>query len=136
VASSYANFSTAFYTKTNVSGVVGSGKLSGIYEGKAPSGTNYPFGIFNLQGAAPIEYAFNATPVLERWYLQMRVYAENALSAENLLDTWIATLGNTLTVTGFTVEWLAKRNRLAPTDQMVSDRYVYGRGQLIEVGIS
>jgi hypothetical protein len=136
VASSYANFCTAFYSKTNVSGVVGSGKLSGIYEGRAPQGTPHPFGVFNLQGAEPNQYAFNVTPVLEVFYLQMRVYAENAKSAEDLLDTWIATLGNTLTVTGYTVEWMAKQNRLPPIDQLIDGRYIFGRGQLIAVKLS
>ena len=135
MASSYANFATAFYTKTNVSAVVGSGKLSGIFEGKAPVGQAYPFGVFNLQAAEPVVYAFQVNPLLEVFYLQMRVYSEHK-DAESLLDTWIATLGTSLTVSGYTVEWLAKQNRLPPIDQLIDGRYIYGRGSLITVQMS
>lgn len=136
MASAYANFSTALYTKTNVSAVVGSGKLSGIFESKAPQGQAYPFGVWNMQGASPIDYAFDVTPVSRVFYIQMRVYASNQMQAENLLATWVATLGNSLTVTGFTVEWLAEQNALPPTDALEASGYVYGRGTLIKVGLS
>ena len=141
MASSYANFITAFYSKTNVSAVVDTAdatKLYGIYDGKAISGipVGRMWGIYNLQGAEKLQYAFNSTRILEVLYIQLRVYAENAKNAENLLATWISTLGNTLTVTGFTVEWIAEDNRLPPIDQLISDRYVFGRGTLIKVGMS
>jgi hypothetical protein len=133
VASSYSAVAAAIYTKTNVSGVVGTGKLSGIYEGKAPQGTAYPYGVFNLQGASPVQYAFNVTPVLQEAFIQFRVYAESQEAAHTLLDAWIATLGNTLTVTGFTTEWLAVQNDLPPTDQLITGRYIYGRGTLVRI---
>jgi hypothetical protein len=133
VASSYPNFSTAFYTKTNVSAVVGSGKLTGIFEGKAPQGTNYPFGVWNFQGGEPVLYGFNTTQLAEGFYLQMRVYAKNQAQAHTLLATWISTLGNSLTVTGFTIGWLARHSDLPPIDQLVADEYIFGRGALIAV---
>jgi hypothetical protein len=43
------------------------------------------------------------------------------------------TLGNTLTVTGFTTEWLAVQNDLPPTDQLIAGRYIYGRGTLVRI---
>ena len=135
MASSYANFATAFYTKTNVSAVVGTGKLSGIFEGRAPSGQDLPYGTFNLQAAEKIQYAFSQTRIIEVLYVQLRVYSEHK-DAESLLATWVSTLGNALTVSGFTVEWIAEDGRLPPTDQIVSDRYVYGRGTLIKVALS
>jgi hypothetical protein len=123
VASSYSAVAAAIYTKTNVSGVVGSGKLSGIYEGKAPEGTSYPFGVFNLQGAPPVTYAFNVTQILQQHLIQLRVYAESPEAAHANLNTWLATLGNTLTVTGFTTAWLALENDLPP-NQLISGRYM------------
>ncbi len=126
---------TAFYTKTNVSAVVGSGKLSGIYEGKAPANTAYPFGIFNWQGWKPIEYTMGLGTALEYGFLQMRVYAENQKQAEDLLNVWAATLGNALTISGGTVSWLARAYDLPPNDQQINDRYVFGRGTLIGIGI-
>jgi len=131
VASSYAAVAAAIFTKTNTTAVVTSGKLSGIYEGKAPDETPYPFGIFNLQGAPPITYTMGVTQVLEELLIQFRVYAESPETAHANLDNWIATLGNALTVTGFTTGWLAIQNALPPIDQLIVDRYVYGRGILI-----
>ena len=122
---------TAIFTKTNTTAVVTSGKLSGIYEGKAADGTAYPFGIFNLQGAPPITYTMGVTQVLEELLIQFRVYAESPEQAHTNLDNWLATLGNSLTVTGFTTGWLAIQNALPPIDQLIVDRYVYGRGILI-----
>jgi hypothetical protein len=78
-------------------------------------------------------YAFNVTPVLQEAFIQFRVYAESPEAAHTLLDAWIATLGNTLTVTGFTTEWCAVANDLPPTDQLITGRYIYGRGTLIEI---
>ena len=138
MASSYANFKTALYTKTNVSGLVdvnNSAKLYGIYEGKAtvaiPVGRAY--GIFNFQGAEEVVYGFNATQLAEPFYIQLRVYSENALAADNLVDTWVSTLGTSLTVTGFTIGWLQRQNDLPPTDQQLDNRYIFGRGRLIKV---
>jgi hypothetical protein len=131
VASSYANFTTAFLTKTNVSAVVGSGKLSGIFEGKAPAKQAKPYGIYNLQAASPITYGFNVTQLAETNFIQLRVYADTPETAHTNLDNWVATLGNSLTVTGFTIGWLARENDLPPTDQLIAGEYVYGRGCLI-----
>ena len=134
MGSSYSAVSAAIFAKTNVSGVVGSGKLSGIWEGKAPQNTAYPFGVFNLQGAPPVTYAFNVTEVLQEHLIQFRVYAETPEAAHTNLDAWIATLGNDLTVTGFTTAWLARELDLPPTDQLIAGRYVYGRGALVRIG--
>jgi hypothetical protein len=124
---------TAIFSKTNVSAVVGSGKLSAIYEGKALAGAIFPYGIFNRQASEPVVYAFNVTQILEGDFWQFRVYAESQSVAETLLNTWITTLGTSLTLTGNTVGWCARVNDLPPTDQQLNDRFIYGRGALVLV---
>jgi hypothetical protein len=123
----------ALYTKTNVSAVVGGGKLSGIYADKAPANATLPYGVFNRQASEPIQYTFGPTAVLESDLWQLRVYSESQKTAEDLLVAWVNTLGNTLTLSGNTVQWLAKVNDLPPNDQQQSDRYIYGRGALIRI---
>jgi hypothetical protein len=123
----------ALFTKTNVSAVVGSGKLTAIYADKAPASAVLPYGVFNRQASAPITYAFGPTAVLEDDFWQLRVYSESQKTAEDLLVVWVNTLGNDLTLSGATVRWLAKVNDLPNTDQQQADRYVYGRGTLIRI---
>jgi hypothetical protein len=124
---------TAIYTKTNVSAVVGSGKLSAIYADKAPANAVLPYGVYNRQASFPITYAFGPTAVLEDDLWQFRVYADAQKTAEDLLIVWVNTLGNDLTLSGSTVRWLARVNDLPPTDQQQSDRYIFGRGTLIRI---
>jgi hypothetical protein len=126
----------AIYTKTNVGAVVGSGKLSAIYADKAPSNVVLPYGVFNRQASSPITYAFGYTQVLEDDLWQLRVYSESQKTAEDLLVVWVNTLGNSLTISGNTVEWIAKVQDLPNTDQQQSDRYIYGRGALIRIASS
>lgn len=126
----------AIYTKTNVGAVVGSGKLSGIYADKAPANAVMPYGVFNRQASSPITYAFNYTPVLEDDLWQLRVYSESQKTAEDLLVVWVNTLGNSLTLSGSTVEWIAKVNDLPNTDQQQADRYIFGRGCLVRIAAS
>ncbi len=123
----------AIFTKTNVSAVVGSGKLTAIYADKAPATAVLPYGVFNRQAAENILYAMNETPVSERDYWQFRVYSEAQKTAEDLLVVWVNTLGITLTISGNTVERCVKRGDLPNTDQQQIDRYVFGRGALIEI---
>ena len=123
----------AIYTKTNVSAVVGSGKLSGIYEGKAPAGAALPYGVFNRQASAPVQYTFGGTIADETDFWQFRVYAEAQSTAESLLNAWVSTLGGSLTLTGNTVTWCKREQDLPATDQQQSDRYVFGRGALIRI---
>lgn len=131
----------AIFAKTNVSAVVGSGKLTAIYADKAPESAVFPYGVFNRQASEPIEYAFNQTQILESDFWQFRVYADEDSSttkepqelAEDLLAQWISTLGTSLTLTGNTVVWLARSNDLPNTDQQQKNRYVYGRGTLVRI---
>lgn len=131
----------AIFAKTNVSGVVGSGKLSAIYADKAPEGAVFPYGVFNRQGSEPVQYAFNVTQIIEGDFWQFRVYADEDTSttkepqelAEDLLAVWVSTLGNTLTLTGNTVVWCARSNDLPNNDQQQTDRFIYGRGTLINI---
>lgn len=129
---------TAIYAKTNVTAVVdpaNTTKLYGIYEGKAISGipTGRAYGIFNRQASEPVQYAFNVTQILESDLWQFRVYAESQSVAESLLNTWITTLGTSLTIAGNEVVWCAKSNDLPPLDQQLNDRYIFGRGTLVKI---
>lgn len=131
----------AIFAKTNVGAVVGSGKLSAIYADKAPESAVLPYGVFNRQGSEPVQYAFNVTQILESDLWQFRVYADEDSSttkepqelAEDLLAVWISTLGITLTLTGNTVVWCARSVDLVNNDQQQADRFVYGRGTLVNI---
>lgn len=127
----------ALFAKTNVSALVDTAdaaKLYGIYEGKAPS--NIPadraFGVFNRQASAPVVYTLSSLAD-ETDFWQLRVYANAQSVAEGLLNTWVSTLGESLTISGNTVTWCKRVNDLPATDQQQSDRYVYGRGALIRI---
>jgi hypothetical protein len=124
---------TAIYAKTNVGTVVGSGKLTGIFADKAPATQSFPYGIFNRQASEPVQYAFNVTQILESDLWQFRVYAVSQSQAETLLTAWLNALGNAFTLTGNTVVWCARVNDLPPTDQQLTDSYVYGRGALVSI---
>ena len=124
---------TAIYTKTNVSAVVGSGKLSAIYADKAPSNAVLPYGVFNRQASAPVSYTFSGAIAEESDFWQLRVYSEAQSTAASLLNTWVSTLGDTLTLSGNTVMWCRRTNDLPNNDQQQTDRYVYGRGALIRI---
>ncbi len=122
----------AIYTKTNVSAVVGSGKLTAIYADKAPATAVFPYGVFNRQASAPVVYTFS-TLADETDFWQFRVYSEAQSTADSLLTAWLNTLGESLTLTGNTVTWCKRENDLPNTDQQQSDRYIFGRGALIRI---
>lgn len=131
----------ALFSKTNVSAVVGSGKLTAIYGDKAPENATLPYGVFNRQASEPITYAFNVTQKLESDLWQLRVYADEDSSttkepqelAEDLLAVWVSTLGTSLTISGNTVVWCARVNDLPNNDQQQNNRFIYGRGTLIRI---
>lgn len=127
----------ALYTKTNVSALVdtaNAAKLYGIYEGKAqPVPVDRAYGIFNQQGHVPVVYTLGGTLADETVFWQLRVYANAQSVAESLLNLWVSTLGDSLTLTGNTVTWCKRENDLPPTDQQLIDRYVFGRGALIRI---
>ena len=123
----------ALFTKTNVSAVVGSGKLTAIYADKAPASAVYPYGVFNRQASSPVTYSMGQTLLLEDDLWQLRVFSEAQKTSEDLLVAWYGTLGTTLTLSGNTVVWCARENDLPPVDQQLNDRWIYGRGALIRI---
>lgn len=129
---------TAFYAKTNVSALVdpsSTAKLYGIYEGNAIAGipTDRAYGVFNRQAISPVVYAMGQNRKSESDYWQLRVYANAQSVAESLLNLWVSTLGTTLTISGGTVERVWRERDLPPTDQQLTDRYIFGRGALIGI---
>lgn len=135
----------AIFAKANVSAVVGSGKLTAIYESKAPEDATLPYGIFQRQGPGPVTYGFGTstapTTHLENDLWLFKVLADEDSSttkepqefASDMADTWKSTLGNTLTLTGATVRWMAWFADMPPYEEQVTDRQVYHRGFLMRI---
>jgi hypothetical protein len=116
--------------------VANAAKLYGIYEGKAEAKipVDRAYGIYNRQAPSPVTYAFNESRKLEKDYWQLRVYANAQSTAEAFLNLWVSTLGTTLTLAGGSVaERVIRFSDLPPTDQQLTDRYIFGRGALIEI---
>lgn len=127
----------ALFAKSNVAAVVGAGKLSAIYESKAPETATFPYGIFSRIGPGPVTYAMGApTKVLETDLWLFKVLADEDSSAtkepqelaEDLLGVWLTTLGNTLTLTGATIRWMAWFADMPPYEEQQAERYIYHRG--------
>lgn len=131
----------AIFAKSNVAAVVGSGKLTAIFSDKAGENPSFPYGVFQRQAPVPTVYAFGYTPVQEEDLWLFKVYADKDSSTtkepqelcEDLLDTWLSTLGHDLTLSGATVAWMAKFNDVPPLDEKQSNRFVYGRGTLMRI---
>lgn len=128
----------ALYVKTNVSALVdtsNTAKLYGIYEGKVQQKVpvDRAYGVFNRQAMSPVLYTLSGAIADETDFWQLRVYAVAAITAETLLNLWVSTLGESLTLSGNTVTWCRRENDLPPTDRQLSDRYVFGRGALIRI---
>lgn len=121
--------------------VIGTGKLTGIYEGKAPNEAVLPYGIFQRFSAGEVKYTFGVTLALEDDIWLLKVLADESSSttkepqefAEDMLATWLTTLGNTLTIAGNTVAWLARHADMPPFEEQKDERFIYHRGALIRV---
>lgn len=130
----------AIFAKSNVAAVVGSGKLTAVYESKAPEGASLPYGIFSRQAPGAPTYGFGTasapTKQLESDLWLFKVLADEDSSttkepqelAEDLLEVWKTTLGNTLTLTGGTVRWMVWFADMPPYEEQQGDRYIYHRG--------
>lgn len=133
----------ALFAKSNVSDVVGTGKLTGIHEGKAPAKAALPYGLFQRQAPGPVEYTFGVTQVLEDDLWLIKVLADDLSSktkepqefAEDMVTTWLETLGNTLTLAGNTVVWMERYGDMPPLEELKNDRYIYHRGALLRIGV-
>jgi hypothetical protein len=131
----------AIFSKSNVGAVVGSGKLTAIYESTAPEGAALPYGIFFRQAPEPIQYAFGQTSILEGDIWTFKVLADEDAStskepqqlAEDLLAVWISTLGLTLTLSGATVAWMAPTGDMPPYQERQNNRYIYHRGTMVRI---
>lgn len=131
----------AIFLKSNVVAVVGAAKLTAIYEAKAPNEAVLPYGIMQRFSAGEVKYTFGVTLALEDDIWLLKVLADEDSSttkepqefAEDMLAVWLATLGNTLTISGNTVAWLARHADMPPLDEPKNDRFIYHRGALIRV---
>lgn len=124
----------AIFAKTNVSNVVGSGKLSGIYHDKAKSTAVFPYGIIQRQANEPNQYAFGTTLILEGDLWTLKVISEvSAAEAETRLAVWIAELGTDLTLSSGTVVWMAVEQDMPPFQEQLADRYLYHRGTQVRI---
>lgn len=133
----------AIFAKSNVSAVVGSGKLTAVYESKAPADAVFPYGIFSRQAPGEVNYTFGTTNVLESDLWLFKVAADEGSSttkepqelAEDLLNVWESTLGTELTLSGNEVTWMARFADMPPIEQQQNDRWAYLRGFLMRVGV-
>lgn len=132
----------AIFLKSNVAALVALGKLTGIFETKAPDQSSLPYGIFQRQGPGPVTYAFGGpTLILEDDLWLFKVLADESSSltkepqefAEDMLAVWSATLGGDLTIDGNTVAWMARFADMPPYEEQQSDRYIYHRGFLMRI---
>lgn len=130
----------ALFAKSNVGAVVGSGKLTGIYESQAPESADLPYGIFQRQGPGPVTYGFGTTTAptqhmeTDLWLFKVLADEDSSTTkepqefAEDMAATWKSTLGNTLTLSGATVRWMAWFSDMPPLQQQQGDRWIYQRG--------
>lgn len=136
----------ALFAKSNVGALVGSGKLTGIYESKAPESASLPYGIFQRQAPGAPTYGFgttSATKHLESDLWLFKVLADEDSSttkepqefAEDMATTWKQTLGTTLTLSGATVRWMEWFADMPPLEQQESDQYVYQRGFQMRIAV-
>lgn len=133
----------AIFAKSNVGTIVGSGKLTGIYEGKAPKNSSLPYGVFFRQAGDPVQYSLAQTSVVEGDIWTFKVLAdidsvtgsskEPQEFAEDMLNAWETLLGNTLTLSGKTVAWMARYMDIPPIDETPVDRYIYQRGFMMRI---
>lgn len=132
----------AIFLKSNVSALVGSGKLAGIFESKAPKTADRPYGIFQRQAPAAVDHTFGPTVFAESdlWLFKVIADADSSTTkepqefAEDMLAIWLTTLGTTLTLTGSTVVWMARFADMPPYEELVEgDDYVYHRGFLMRI---
>jgi hypothetical protein len=137
----------ALYAKSNVSAVVGSGKLTAIYDSKAPEDATLPYGIFQRQAPGTPTYGFGTTAAptkhLESDLWLFKVLADEDSSttkepqefAEDMAETWKTTLGNTLTLSGNTVRWMVWFADMPQLEEQQGDRYIYHRGFQLRIGV-
>lgn len=137
----------ALFAKSNVAALVGAGKLTGIYESKAPEGAALPYGIFQRQAPGNPTYSMGtngaATKQLETDIWLFKVLADEDSSttkepqefAEDMAGTWKATLGTTLTLSGATVRWMEWWADMPPLEQQESDQYIYQRGFQLRIEV-
>lgn len=133
----------AIFTKSNVPALIGAGKLTGIHNAKAPENANFPFGVFSLQAPSPLEYTFGTRIALESGLWLIKVVADEDSSttkepqelAEEMLALWETTLGGDLTLAGNTVAWMARFSDIPAFEEQRSDRLIYHRGFLLEIGV-
>lgn len=127
----------ALFAKSNVSGLVGSGKLSAIYQDVASNqATPYRYGVFFRQSSGVPEYSFGPTEVMQTglWTFKAVIdeSAQTSVSpqkhAETMLATWKTALGATLTITGAVVEWMQWAGDIPPYQERLNDRWVFHRG--------
>ena len=138
----------ALFAKSNVSAVVGSGKLTAIYESKAPETAVLPYGIFQRQAPGTPTYSFGTstapTQQLESDLWLFKVLADEDSSttkepqefAEDMSGTWLSTLGNTLTLSGSSVRWMAWFADMPPQQEQVTDRDIYHRGFMLKIEVA
>lgn len=128
----------AIFAKSNVAALVGSGKLTGIYNGKATKTAVFPFGIFNYSAPGNVEWGFNAPARLyETGLWQFKVVTDSDTIhagkepqefAAEYARLWETTLGHTLTLTGASVIWMARFADIPEYEEQQGDRYIYHRG--------
>ncbi len=131
----------ALYAKSNVAAVVGTGKLTAIYESKGPEDAVLPYGIFQRQAPGSPVYSFGATQQLETDLWLFKVLADEDSSttkepqefAEDMAALWRSTLGTTLTLSGATIRWMQWAADMPPFEEQQGDRYIYHRGFLLRI---
>jgi hypothetical protein len=133
----------AIFAKSNVAPLVGGpGKLTAIYESKAPEDATRPYGIFSRQAPGEVRYNFGVNNALESDLWLFKVIADEDSGtamepqelAEDLLNEWESKLGSDLTLAGNTVAWMARFADMPPIEQGKGSGFDYVRGFLMRIG--
>ncbi len=114
--------------------MVAAGRLTAIYHKLAGKKAVRPYGIFARQAPGAVKYNFGLTLAAEDdlWLFTV-VTDEDSVPAgkepeefgEEMLSLWESTLGNSLTVTGNTVTWLARFSDAPSIEEKKGDRFIY-----------
>jgi hypothetical protein len=137
----------ALYAKLNVSGVLasGTGKATGVYEGKAPKTAVLPYLVFQQQAASPVLYNFGQGIADETSFWVIQGFAEETTGvataspqaiAEQIAQNALTAIGTTLTLTGGgTASYVSRVNDTPSIEGQQGDRYIYQRGFLLRVSV-
>lgn len=131
----------AIFAKSNVPALVGPGLLTKIYESKAANDAVKPYGIFGRHSPGQVTYSFGPKNVNETDLWLFKVIADRETSgskepqeiAEDMLNLWETTLGNSLTLSGNTVVWMSRFADMPPFEEKLNDRFIFHRGFLMRI---